>query len=185
VGTLICHSKGWLRALKPEESQTIPMGAHEASQTTTARCWRLLGIFILVILATVMTTGLAHAETSPIERSTSIDLRTDDWLSVSSNRESLQSVEITGNLTAIQLPLGSHYPANGFNMTCHTQGRYSITLTFNFPTEYNVAIVADQRNATRREIASYYFSSGQLVLTIDLTQCPGTDRCRCSQHRME
>jgi hypothetical protein len=144
------------------------MAAHEASQTTTARCWRLLGVFILLILATVMTTGLAHAETSPIERSTSIDLCTDDWLSVSSNRESLQSVEITGNLTAIQLPSGSHYPANGFNMTSHTQGRYSVTLTFNFPTEYKVAIVADQRNATRKEIASYYFSSGQLILTIDL-----------------
>jgi hypothetical protein len=144
------------------------MAAHDAGQTATTRCWRFLGIFILLILATAMAAGLAHTETTSIERSASIDLRTGDWLSVSSNRESLQSVEITGNLTAIQLPSASHYPANGFNMTSHAQGRYSITLTFNFPSEYNVAILADQSNATKKEIASYYFSSGQLVLTIDL-----------------
>ena len=144
------------------------MGDQNASETKTIRYWGILSIFVMVILATAMTTGLAHAETTSIERSESIDLRTGDWLSVSSNRESLQSVEITGNLSAVQLPSVSHYPANSINMTSNAQGRYSVTLTFSFPSEYNVAILVNQSNATRKEIASYYFSSGQLVLTIDL-----------------
>jgi hypothetical protein len=139
-----------------------------ASEIAATRCWSILGVFIIGILATAMTTGLANAETTSIERSLSIDLSTGDWLSVSSNRESLQSVEITGNLSAIQLPSTEHYPSNSFNTTSDAQGSYSITLTFDFPSEYNVAIVANQNNATGKEIASYYFSSGQLILTIDL-----------------
>jgi hypothetical protein len=140
----------------------------DASEVIAIRCWSILGIFIIVVLATAMGTGLAHAETTSIERSVSMDLSTGDWLSVSSNRESLQSVEITGNLSAIKFPSTEHYPANSFNTTSDAQGSYSITLTFDFPSEYNVVIVANQSNATRKEIVSYYFSSGQLVLTIDL-----------------
>jgi hypothetical protein len=138
-----------------------------ASEIAATRRWSILGVFI-IILATAMTTGLANAETTSIERSLSTDLSTGDWLSVSSNRESLQSVEITGNLSAIQLPSTERYPSNSFKTTSDAQGSYSITLTFDFPSEYNVAIVANQSNATRKQIASYYFSSGQLILTIDL-----------------
>jgi hypothetical protein len=146
----------------------IPMVDQNASEIATPRCWSILGVFIIVIVATAMTTSLANAETTSIVRSVSMDLSTGDWLSVSSNRESLQSVEITGNLSAIQLPSAEHYPAKSFNTTSHAEGRYSITLTFDFPSEYNVTVVANQSNTTRKEIASYYFSSGQLVLTIDL-----------------
>jgi hypothetical protein len=140
----------------------------DASQNTTIRSWRILSVFIILVLATALTMGVAHAETTPVERSESIDLRTGDWLSVSSNRESLQSIEITGNLSAVQLPSAPRYPANSFNMTSYAQGHYSITMTFSFPSEYNVVILVNASNAARKEIVSYYFSSGQLLLTIDL-----------------
>jgi hypothetical protein len=91
--------------------------------------------------------GVAHAESKPVERSESIDLRTGDWLSVSSNRESLQSIEITGNLSAVQLASAPRYPANSFNMTSYAQGHYSITMTFSFPSEYNVVILVNGSNA--------------------------------------
>ena len=149
------------------------MANQNASETNTIRWYGLLGVLVMAVLVMavlVMATaaGIAYAETSSIERSESIDLRTDDWLTVFSNKESLQSVEITGNLSAVRLPPVSHYPAKSINMTSHAQGRYSITLTFSLPSEYNVAVIVNQGNGTRREIASYYFSSGKFMLTIDL-----------------
>jgi len=144
------------------------MTSDNASGAKTIRWSGVLGILVMVMIAAATTAGLAHAETSSIERSESIDLFTGDWLRVFSNKESLQSVEITGNLSAVQLPSVSHYPAKSINMTSHAQGRYSVTLTFSLPSEYNVAVVVDQGNGTRRQIASYYFSSGKLILTIDL-----------------
>ena len=140
----------------------------DASQSTTIRSWRILSVLIMLVLATALTMGVAYAEATPVERSESIDLREGDWLSVSSNRESLQSIEITGNLSAVQLPSALRYPADTFNMTSYAQGQYSITMTFSFPSEYNVVILANASNAARKEIASYYFSSGQLLLTINL-----------------
>ena len=49
-----------------------------------------LTVLIIVVLGLGMGARLAHAETSTIERSESVALLTGDWLSVSSNRESLQ-----------------------------------------------------------------------------------------------
>jgi hypothetical protein len=122
----------------------------------------------MLVLATGLTTGLACAETTPVERSESVDLHTGDWLSISSNRESLQSVEIIGNLSAASFPSAPRYPANSFNLTSYAQGQYSLRLTFDFPSEYDVVILVNDSNATRKEVNSYYFSSGGLILTVDL-----------------
>jgi len=109
-----------------------------------------------------------YAETTSAEQSESVDLYAGEWLSISSNRESLQSVEINGNLSAARFPSPLRYPADSFNLTSYAQGHYSILLTFNFPSEYNVLMLVNESNAARKEVASYYFSSGQLLLTVDL-----------------
>jgi hypothetical protein len=152
----------------PTRCRQISMVDQDAKQVATIRCLRTLRVLMVIILATAMSASVAHAETTSIERSATVDLVTGDWLSVSSNTETLQSVEITGNLSAVELPSALHYPTNSFNITSHTQGSYSVTLTFDFPSEYSVGIVTNQSNATRKEIASYYLSMGQLILTIEL-----------------
>jgi hypothetical protein len=122
----------------------------------------------MLVLATGLTTSLACAETTPVERSESVDLHTGDWLSISSDRESLQSVEIIGNLSAASFPSALRYPTNSFNLTSYAQGQYSLRLTFDFPSEYNVFILVHNSSALRKEVNSYYFSSGGLLLTVDL-----------------
>jgi hypothetical protein len=139
-----------------------------AGKATATIFWRILSVLAMVVLATGLTTSLAYAQTTPVERSESVELNTGDWLSVSSNRESLQSVEIRGNLSAAIFPSIVQYPANSFNLTSHAQGQYSVTLTFDFPSEYEVFILVRESNAARKEVNSYYFSSGGLLLTVDL-----------------
>jgi hypothetical protein len=144
------------------------MANDHTSETKTAISRRVLSVFVIVALAIGLTAGFAHAEIASVERSESVDLYTGDWLSVSSNRESLQSVEIRGNLSTARFPSALHYPTDSFNLTSYDQGRYSIRLAFDFPSDYNVIILVNESNATRKEVASYYFSSGQLLLTVDL-----------------
>jgi hypothetical protein len=144
------------------------MADEHSTQTKTAIYGRILSVFLIVALATGLTAGFVHAETSSAERSESVDLHTGDWFSVSSNRESLQSVEIRGNLSAARFPSALHYPTDNFNLTSYDQGHYSIRLAFDFPSEYDVIILVNENNTPRKEVASYYFSSGQLLLTVDL-----------------
>lgn len=144
------------------------MANDHTSETKTAISRRVLSVFVIVALAIGLTAGLAHAEIASVERSESVDLYAGDWLSVSSNRESLQSVEIRGNLSTARFLSALRYPTDSFNLTSYDQGRYSIRLAFDFPSEYNVIILVNESNVTRKEVASYYFSSGQLLLTVDL-----------------
>jgi len=146
----------------------MPMANEQTNENTTTLSLRILSVFIVGVLAIGLTPGLVYAETTPVERSESIDLHTGNWLSVVSNRQSLQSVEIRGNLSAAKLASASRYPANSFNLTSYVQGHYSIRLTFNFPSEYDVTLLTNESNGATKEVASYYFSSGQLLLTIDL-----------------
>jgi len=146
----------------------MAMANEYASETTTVFSRQILSAFILLVLAIGLTTTLVYAETTSAEQSESVDLYTGEWLSISSNRESLQSVEINGNLSAARFPSPLRYPADSFNLTSYAQGHYSILLTFNFPSEYNVMMLVNESNAARKEVASYYFSSGQLLLTVDL-----------------
>jgi hypothetical protein len=139
-----------------------------AGEAAAATSWRVLSAIVMLVLATGLTPGLAHAETTPVERSESVDLHTGDWLSVSSNRESLQSVEIVGNLSAASFPSALRYPADSFNLTSYAQGQYSARLTFDFPSEYDVIILVKDRDGAIKQVNSYYFSSGGLLLTVDL-----------------
>jgi len=127
-----------------------------------------LTALIILVLGLGMTASLAYAEASPIERSESVALHTGDWLSVSSNRESLQIVEIRGNMSASKMSSPQTYPTHSFNFTSDASSRYSIRLTFEYPSEYGVTILTYGSDTTKQEQASYYVSSGQLLLTIDL-----------------
>jgi hypothetical protein len=129
---------------------------------------RGLGIFAAVLLVMGLVTSLVHAETNSVERSESVVLHTGEWFSVSSNRESLQLVEIRGNLSATKFSSPSRYPTNSFNFTSYVQGHYSIRLTCSYPSEYDATISVWTSSGARQEEASYYVSSGQLLLTIDL-----------------
>jgi len=153
---------------KPTPRGQMPMVKEDANESTATFSLRILSVFVVGILAIALTMGPAIAETTSVERSESVDLHTGDWLSVLSNRNSLQSVEIRGNLTAAKLAPAAHYPTSSFNLTSYAQGHYSIRLTFDWPSEYDVTILINESNAARKEIGSYYFSSGQLILTIDL-----------------
>jgi len=144
------------------------MVSEHAGQSTAAVSWRILSLIAMLVLVTGLTTGLAFAETTPVERSESVDLHTGDWLSVSSDRESLQSAEIIGNLSALSFPSALQYPANSFNLTSYAQGQCSLRLTFDFPSEYDVFIMVNDGSAIGKEVNSYYFSSGGLLLTVDL-----------------
>jgi len=121
-----------------------------------------------VVLVMALVTSLVHAETNSVERSESVVVHTGDWLSVSSNRESLQLVEIRGNLSATTFSSPSHYPTNSFNLTSNAQGQYLVRLTCSYPSEYDVTISVQTSDAARQEGTSYYVSSGQLLLTINL-----------------
>jgi hypothetical protein len=152
----------------PTTRGQMSMVNEHASEATTAISWRILTVITMLVLATGLTTGLACAETTPVERSESVDLHTGDWLSVSSNRTSLRSVEIIGNLSAVIFPSALRYPADSFNLTSYAEGHYSVRLTFDFPSEYDVIILVKESNEARKEVDSYYFSSGGLLLTVDL-----------------
>jgi len=129
---------------------------------------RIVILLLATTLAVGSIAGLAHAQAPSPERSESIDLETSNWLLISSNRESLKSVDIRGNVSAARLASPVRYPASSFNLTSGFQGQYSIKLTFDYPSEYEVNLLVDEGNGLRKQVASYYFSSGQLLLTISL-----------------
>jgi hypothetical protein len=129
---------------------------------------RGLGAFAAVVLLMAVVTSLVHAQTNTVERSESVVLHTGEWFSVSSNREALQLVEIRGNLSATKFFSPSRYPTNSFNLTSNAEGHYSIGLTCSYPSEYDVTISVWTSSGAKQEEASYYVSSGQLLLTIDL-----------------
>lgn len=130
--------------------------------------FRTLTALVMIILITGLATTLVHAQTAPEEQSETMVLHTGDWLSVSSNRESLELVEVRGNLSAAQLSSPPRYPTESFNFTSDAQSHYSIRLTFGYPSEYYVTISVNESSGAKQEKASYYVSSGKLVLTIDL-----------------
>jgi len=129
---------------------------------------RALTVCVAFFLITGLAAALVHAETNPVERSESVVLSTGSWFLVSSDRESLQLVEIDGNLSAARFSSPSRYPTDSFSLTSDAQSRYSIRLTFNHPSEYKVTIAVIESNGTRREKASYYLSSGQLLVAVEL-----------------
>lgn len=127
-----------------------------------------LCVLVAVVLVTGLVTSLAYAETSSVERSESISLHTGEWLFVSSNRQSLQLVEIRGNLSATMFSSPPSYPTNRFNFTSNSEGSYSIRMTFSYISEYDVTISVRTSSGASQDKASYYVSSGQILLAIDL-----------------
>jgi len=144
------------------------MGNTYASGIAPRNLRRGLGAFAAVVLVMGLVTSLVHAETNSVERSESVVLHTGEWLSVSSNRDSLQLVEIRGNLSATNFSSSSRYPTNSFNLTSNAEGHYSIGLTCSYPSEYELTISVLASSGAKQEEVSYYVSSGQLLLTIDL-----------------
>ena len=71
-------------------------------------------------------------------------------------------------MSASKLSSPQRYPANSFNFTSDAQSHYFIRLSFSYPSEYNVAILACASNGAKQEKASYYLSSGELLLALDL-----------------
>jgi hypothetical protein len=142
------------------------MTSRPLRETTTAT--RRLAIFLVAFLAVAMTASLAHAQTGSVEQSESIEAHVGDWLSVSSTRDSLQLVEIKGNLSLAMFSSPQHYPASSFNLTSNAQSHYSIRLVFDYASEYDVGAIVKESSGVDREVASYYVSSGQLLLTIDV-----------------
>ena len=126
-----------------------------------------IAVLLVLFLAAGLFASTAQAQTES-ERSESIILHTGDSLSVSSDRESLQLVEIKGNMSASRMPSPQHYPTNAFNFTSDAQGHYSVRLSFNYPSEYNVNILVYASSSAKEEKASYYVSSGQLALILDV-----------------
>jgi hypothetical protein len=129
---------------------------------------RGLIIFVASVLVISLAVSLVQAQTDSVERSESITLNTGSTFFVSSNRESLQLVEIEGNLSAATFSSPARYPTDSFSFTAETQSHYSIRLTFNYPSEYKVTIAATESNGDRQEKAAYYLSAGQLLLTTEL-----------------
>jgi len=129
---------------------------------------RGLALFAAALLVMGLVTTLVYAESNSVERSESVALHTGEWLSVSSNRDSLQLVEIRGNLSATKFSSSSGYPTNSFNLTSNAEGHYSIGLTCSYSSEYDLTISVLTSSGVKQEKASYYISSGQLLLTIDL-----------------
>jgi len=95
-------------------------------------------------------------------------LSTGSWFLASSDRESLELVQIEGNLSSVRFLSAEQYPTDSFSMTSDAEGGYSVRLTFNHPSEYRVSIAAVESNGTRREEFSYYLSSGQLLVLVEL-----------------
>lgn len=141
-----------------------PYASMPASGTLRTRLIMPVASIMMIALAV----NLVQAQSNSIERSESIALDTGNWFSVSSNRESLHLVEIEGNLSAARFPSPVHYPTDSFSFTTDTQGRYSIRLTFNDSSEYKVTIAVIESDGVRQEKASYYLSSGQLLIIVEL-----------------
>jgi len=129
---------------------------------------RLLVISIPMLLLVAVSAPVAYAQSGSAEQSQPIAMHVGDQLQVSSNRQSLQLVEIQGNLSAAKFSSPHRYPAATFNFTSNAQSHYSIKLTFNNSSEYYVTITVNDTSNAQQEKASYYVSSGQLILIIDL-----------------
>jgi len=142
------------------------------SSSANGHAWPVSARGLAILAAIVLLVGasltLAQAETSPIDQSESLTLNTGDLLLVSSSRESLQFVEIRGNLSATRFSSPPRYPTDTFNFTSSIQGHYTIRLAFSHPSQYEVTMTVKDSNSVKQERASYYVSSGQLLLTIDL-----------------
>jgi hypothetical protein len=102
------------------------------SSSANGHAWPVSARGLAILAAIVLLVGasltLAQAETSPIDQSESLTLNTGDLLLVSSSRESLQFVEIRGNLSATRFSSPPRYPTDTFNFTSSTQGHYTIRL---------------------------------------------------------
>lgn len=140
-----------------------------STATNVSQLFRL-GLILVLVMALVigLTTASAHAEPGSTERTESTVLKTNDLLAVSSNRESLQFVEIRGNLSASMFSSPQNYPTDSFNLTSSAASHYSVRLFFNYPSEYNVDVGVYARGDVKQEIVSYYVSSGELHLTLNL-----------------
>lgn len=123
-----------------------------------------IAAFLLVMALSV---GLAQAQATSIEPSESIVLHIGEALSVSSTRHSLQFVEIRGNMSAATILSSANYPTDTFEFTSKDLSSYSLRLTFTYPTEYEVLISVSEISGANRQKASYYISSGELLLVIE------------------
>ena len=130
--------------------------------------FRGLTVCVAFLLMIGLGAGLAQAQANPVDRSESVVLSTGSWFLVSSDRESLQLVEIEGNLSTARFLSPERYPTHSFSLTSDAESHYSIRLTFDHPSEYRVSILVIESNGTRRERSSYYLSSGQLLVAVEL-----------------
>lgn len=122
---------------------------------------------VILFLVFALGAGLPQAHASPTEGSESIILGIGDTLVISSSQDSLQSVEIQGNLTAAKFEPSSGYPTDGFEFTSSAQDDYSIRLTFSYPSEYEVTLSTAEGSGARLQKTAYYTSSGEFILTIE------------------
>lgn len=151
----------------------------------------LLIVSVLFALVATFYPSITSAAGDSTTRTEQVAFTVNNCLMISSNRQSLQTVEVRGNMTAAKITSPKTYPADNFNFTVTTPGHYTITLSFNYSSDYNVTITTTGdpsssssanpstpigviRSVVTTHIpqyishATYYVSSGPLLLTIEL-----------------
>jgi hypothetical protein len=133
--------------------------------STKLRATLWISLFILVMV-THYPPQLSAAPQVVI-RSQSIQLTVGDSLIVTSNEASIERVLVEGNLSYANIKKPAGYPSDNFAISARNPSSYSLELSFNYSSDYQVKLFVQAANqSTVNNNSTYYLSSGPFELDI-------------------
>jgi len=104
-----------------------------------------------------------------VVKNQNVPLYVGDTLSIRSDRDSIQTVFIAGNLSYVHIINPPRYPGDVFALSTVSPGQYDISATFRYDTDYTVHVYALLSDNTEKQLAAYYLTSGVFTLNLAVT----------------
>jgi len=100
---------------------------------------------------------------------THVTVRPGDTIHVSCTRPALQSVYAHGNLSQVELNLPTSYPTSQLSMIAIDSGSIDLTISFEDQQDYRIDISTGTESGNVHDVDTYYLSSGQFTLEIEIS----------------
>lgn len=135
---------------------------------------RLITALLVVVVCVGLVSGLAvaSAQTAGQTATQKVDLYVGEVLQVYADKRSIQVVTLIGNLSTASYPQDAVFPTGTFELGASSPSKYGLKVTFSGDEPYTVRLVRAGNQRPSTELLSYFISSGDFLLEVEVTFQP-------------
>lgn len=129
---------------------------------------------LVVVICVALASGsvVVSAQTPGQTATEKVELYVGEQLQVVADKPSIQFVTLAGNLSTASYTQDAVFPTDAFEVAVSSPGQYELKVNFNGDEPYTVRVVQAGNQQTSTQLLSYFISSGDFLLDLQVTFHP-------------